>query len=77
MLAGRVNFTIPQVSDVPVMGISVINTISKSRNLSEPGQPEKILTGIVGASNRGFESETLLGQVGFSEDNITNEEFIC
>ena len=64
----RVNITIPQVSDVPVMKGSVINTNSESRSHPKPGQAENILTGIVGASNHGFESETLLGQVGLTDD---------
>ena len=46
----------------------MINNTNKSRNLSEPGQAEKILTGIEGASRSGFESQTLLGQVGLSDD---------
>ena len=63
----RVN-TIPQVSDAPVMGGLVISNSKKSQNLSEPGQAVKILTGIEGANIIGFESETLLDQVGLSSD---------
>ena len=60
---------IPQVSEAPVMGGLVISNNKKSRNLSEPGQAEKILTGVEGANTvSGFESEILLDQGGLSSD---------
>ena len=60
--------TIPQLSDVSTERGSVITTINKSPNLSEPGRKdENILTGFMGASSGDFESETCMYLDGLSQ----------
>ena len=63
--------TIPHLSDASMRrGLVIINT-NKSRNLSEPGHIENILTGFIGDCSAGFESENLFDQDGLPEEEKT------